>query len=76
MNALLDISMLEKKVDEFQLGPIDLQIEPGTITAIVGNNSSGKSTLLKLIMNLAKPDTGSITLANQFVYGKDESWKG
>lgn len=75
MNPLLDISKLEKKVDEFQLGPIDLQIEPGTITAIVGNNGSGKSTLLKLIMNLAKPDKGNIMVANQLVHGEEESWK-
>ncbi|WP_106495884.1 ATP-binding cassette domain-containing protein [Lentibacillus sp. Marseille-P4043] len=75
MNNWLDISQLQKKVDHFYLGPIDLSIEPGTITALVGNNGSGKSTLLKLIMNLANPDMGNIKVFDKFVYGQDESWK-
>ncbi|MGY0693391.1 ATP-binding cassette domain-containing protein [Virgibacillus sp. FSP13] len=75
MNSWLDISQLQKKVEKFYLGPIDLSIEPGTITALVGNNGSGKSTLLKLIMNLANPDMGNIKVFDKFVYGQDESWK-
>ncbi|GGB38283.1 ATP-binding cassette domain-containing protein [Virgibacillus dakarensis] len=75
MNSWLEITQLQKKIDDFHLGPINLQIEPGTITALVGNNGSGKSTLLKLIMNLANPDMGNIKVFNKFVYGQDESWK-
>ncbi|MEC5424108.1 ABC transporter ATP-binding protein [Virgibacillus sp. C22-A2] len=75
MNRFLEISQIQKRIDEFNLGPIDLKIEPGTITALIGNNGSGKSTLLKLIMNLAKPDMGNIKFFNKFVYGHDESWK-
>jgi len=75
MNTLAVIHDLEKKVDDFHLGPIDLTIEPGTVTALIGNNGSGKSTLIKLMMNLAKPDMGNIHLFDKFVYGQDESWK-
>lgn len=72
---MVEISKLKKMVDDFQLGPIDVNIEPGTITAIVGNNGSGKSTLLKLIMHQATADTGYISVHNKPVAGRDESWK-
>ena len=75
MQALAEISDLQKNIDEFNLGPINLRIETGTITALIGNNGSGKSTLLKLLMNLAKPDMGNIKVSGKFVYGQDESWK-
>ncbi|RDW20439.1 ATP-binding cassette domain-containing protein [Oceanobacillus chungangensis] len=75
MEPYVEISNLQKKIDDFQLGPIDLAIEPETITALVGNNGSGKSTLLKLIMNLASSDSGNIKLFNTPVGKEDESWQ-
>lgn len=75
MNTWIDVKQVKKNVDDFRLGPINLTIEPGTITALVGNNGSGKSTLLKMMMNLVKPDTGEISVFNQVVTGEDESWK-
>lgn len=75
MQICADISQVQKKVDDFHLGPLDLRIETGTITALVGNNGSGKSTLLKLMLNLVNPDMGNIRLFEKFVYGQDESWK-
>lgn len=62
-------------MEEFHLGPINLTIEPGTITALVGNNGSGKSTLLKLIMNLVQPTKGTIQVNNLFVDAEHEDWK-
>jgi len=44
----------------FRLGPIDLEVPAGFVTAIVGPNSSGKSTTFRLLMDLMKPDEGSI----------------
>lgn len=35
---------------------LSLEIEPGTITGIVGNTGAGKSTLLKLLAGLLEPD--------------------
>lgn len=75
MNTILDVSQIEKKVDDFQLGPINLQIEPGTITAVVGNNGSGKSTLFKIIMNLANPNAGQIKVFDTLLPHEEDSWK-
>lgn len=75
MNPYIEITGIEKKIDDFNLGPINLTIEPGTITTLVGNNGSGKSTLLKMIMDLARPDSGNIKLLDKHVNGTDETWK-
>lgn len=75
MTQWIKISQLQKQIDGFQLGPIDLNVEPGTITALVGNNGSGKSTLLKTIMNLVKQDHGQIKVFDTFVDGHREDWK-
>jgi len=70
----IEINGLNKTIDDFSLGPIDLTFEQGTITAIVGNNGAGKSTLLKLLMNLVKADAGEIKICGQSVSEK-EDWK-
>lgn len=75
MNAWINIQKIEKQIDTFRLGPINLNIYPGTITALVGSNGSGKSTLLKMIMNLVNFDEGKIEVLNKHVNGSDESWK-
>jgi zinc transport system ATP-binding protein len=41
---------------------ISLSIEKGDYVAIIGPNGGGKSTLLKLMLNLLKKDDGIITL--------------
>ncbi len=42
------------------LKPMDLRIERGQSTGIIGENGAGKSTLLKLITGVLTPTTGSI----------------
>ena len=42
------------------LDGIDLTIEPGKTVSILGQSGAGKSVLLKLIIGLQKPDSGSI----------------
>ncbi|WP_141780391.1 ABC transporter ATP-binding protein [Nocardioides albertanoniae] len=45
------------------LHDIDLTLEPGTVTALVGASGSGKSTLAKLLPRFADPTEGRITIA-------------
>ena len=47
------------------LDGLDLEIESGKITVIIGRSGEGKSVLLKHIIGLMKPDTGSIDLDGQ-----------
>lgn len=47
---------------------LDLDIQAGTITALVGPNGCGKSTLLRGISRLLKPQKGSVYLDGQRVH--------
>ncbi|TDE88902.1 ATP-binding cassette domain-containing protein [Occultella glacieicola] len=49
--------------DEVTIGPVDLQIPTGGITALVGPNGAGKSTLLTMIGRLLGMDDGAIEIA-------------
>lgn len=44
------------------LSGVDLQVESGSVVALVGPNGAGKSTLLSVITGDLDPDSGSITI--------------
>ncbi len=46
-----------------QIGPVDLQIPSGGLTALIGPNGAGKSTLLTMIGRLLGLDDGAIAVA-------------
>lgn len=50
------------EADHEVLRGIDLTLEPGTVTAIVGPSGSGKSTLVQLLPRFFDPTHGSITV--------------
>ncbi|MCC8182071.1 MAG: ABC transporter ATP-binding protein [Clostridiales bacterium] len=66
MNAIT-ISGLTKTYPGFQLGPLDLTLPAGSILGLVGENGAGKSTTLKLLMDLVRPDAGTVTVLGQSV---------
>ena len=41
---------------------VSLRCEPGTITGFLGANGAGKSTTLKMIVGLVRPDRGTATV--------------
>ncbi|HVU33875.1 MAG TPA: ABC transporter ATP-binding protein [Opitutaceae bacterium] len=47
------------------LAGLDLAVEPGDITLIVGANGAGKTTTLRLLAGLAEPDAGTITIGGR-----------
>src|SRR4051812_30008403 len=40
---------------------VDLVLEPGSLTAVLGPSGSGKSTLIRLLAGLDRPSAGTIT---------------
>lgn len=44
------------------LGPVDLTIERGGVTALIGPNGAGKSTMLTIIGRLLEADSGRVTV--------------
>lgn len=47
---------------------VDLTVQSGETLALIGENGSGKSTTLKILSGLMKPESGKITLNNQVLY--------
>ncbi|MBM9464119.1 ATP-binding cassette domain-containing protein [Aeromicrobium sp. YIM 150415] len=55
--------VLKEYSSEVAIGPVDLEIPRGGITALVGPNGAGKSTLLTMIGRLMGMDAGTIEIA-------------
>ena len=53
-------NMWSKSKTTFDLGPVNFNFKEGETLAIVGNNSSGKSLLAKLLVGLEPPKSGKI----------------
>ncbi|MFV2198420.1 ABC transporter ATP-binding protein [Nocardiopsis sp. LOL_012] len=52
---------------EVAIGPVDLRIPKGGVTALVGPNGAGKSTLLTMVGRLLGMDRGTIDIAGHDV---------
>jgi len=74
MSALLEIKNIETFYTLiYALRGVSLTVEEGTITAVLGNNGAGKSTVLKTVMGLLddQPDKGTIEFMGRRIDGKD-----
>jgi len=61
--ALLEIQNVSSGYGEVQiLWEVSLKLEPGKLTALVGSNGVGKTTLLRTMVGLIKPWQGSISV--------------
>lgn len=62
-NDVLTIRNLAKAFgDNTLFSEVDIDVKRGERVAVIGNNGTGKTTLLKIINELLPPDSGSITL--------------
>ena len=61
--ALIQINNLTKSYNKILvLKDVTLSIAPGKIIAIMGPNGSGKTTILKCVLGLVRPDSGEISI--------------
>lgn len=51
------------------LAPLDVEVEPGSITGLLGPNGSGKTTLLRLLYGLIRPTTGGASVDGHAIAG-------
>ncbi|MCE2719514.1 MAG: sulfate/molybdate ABC transporter ATP-binding protein [Dolichospermum sp.] len=65
------VENVSKQFGSFQaVAQVNLEIQSGSLVALLGPSGSGKSTLLRLISGLEMPDTGKIILT-----GKDATYQ-
>lgn len=65
MNAL-EIAGLCKRYPDFTLDNLNLTLPSGCVMGLVGENGAGKSTTIKLILNMLRRDAGRVS-----VFGMD-----
>lgn len=69
-NDVLKVSNLSKSFNEKHLfSDINFEIHRGEKVAILGDNGTGKSTILKIINELIKPDSGNIEIGTNVYIG-------
>lgn len=62
MDNFLEVSNLSKAFPGFQLQNISFSLPKGYIMGLIGPNGSGKTTTIKLILNMLKRDSGEVKI--------------
>ena len=58
---MIKMQNVRKKYGDFEFD-MSMEIPEGRITGLVGKNGAGKSTAIKLMLGLTKPDSGNISV--------------
>ncbi len=66
MENVLEITSLRKKYEGFTLNDVSFNLPQGFIMGLIGPNGSGKTTIIKLVMNLIRKEAGQVR-----IFGKD-----
>jgi sulfate transport system ATP-binding protein len=63
---LIHASHVTKRFGDFvALDDVSVEVESGSLTALLGPSGSGKSTLLRVIAGLERPDAGAVFIAGE-----------
>ena len=68
-NDVLTVEGLEKSYKELLFTDLNFQIKRGEKVAIIGDNGTGKTTILKIINELVDADDGEVTLGSKVHIG-------
>ncbi len=69
----ISVTGLSKKFDNIQaLQQVTTNIHKGSIFGLIGSNGAGKSTFLRLLAGVYRPDEGQIMIDGQPVYENEE----
>ncbi len=71
MKELLHIEHLTKELDSFYLEDVNLRLEPGYVQGLIGVNGTGKTTLIRTILNIYEKDSGKVSVCG-FLMDEDE----
>src|SRR5262245_61758616 len=57
------------------LQDINLQIFSGEMVCLLGGNAAGKSTTLKTILGIVRPESGTVTLEDEEIQNRPTSYR-
>jgi len=73
-NQAIQVNGLEKYYKKLHvLKGVDFEVEKGSIFALLGSNGAGKTTIVKILTTLLKPDGGAAFVNGFDVVSKDDS---
>jgi ABC-2 type transport system ATP-binding protein len=62
METVAVLDQVSKSYKDFKLDRISFSVKKGFIHGLIGRNGAGKTTAIKLMMDLVKPDEGTIRI--------------
>ena len=74
MNAI-ELEGIAKRYEQFELSSLNLTVPEGMILGLVGENGAGKTTAIRILLQMTEPDQGSVSILGQKMPCKDPSWK-
>jgi len=75
MTKAFSIHGVEKRYPGFKLGPLDLELKPGTALALIGPNGAGKTTLMDLLAGVLASTAGEMEVLGHNTRTGDPAWK-
>lgn len=74
---MISVRSVSKRYGDFAaLDDVSLDVQSGSLTALLGPSGSGKSTLLRVIAGLEVPDSGEVSLDGRDVTGMPPQARG
>lgn len=74
MEKAIQVQGLQKSYKQLQvLKGVDFEVEKGSIFALLGSNGAGKTTVVKILTTLLKPDSGTATVNGFDVASKPDN---
>ena len=75
MEAVLSVQHINKHYPRFALEDVSFSLAPNHIMGLIGKNGAGKSTTLKVILNMVSPESGSVTMFHKNFYQQEKECK-
>lgn len=71
----IEVKGITKKYDGFCLDNVSFTVPKGSVCGFIGQNGAGKTTTIKSILNILKPDSGSINVLGHDIVSEEKEYK-